>query len=229
MDLTVIIPWRPAADRDTSFMWVFNRYLTFDGGVKINLADSGDEPFSRSASKNKGLDQAGTDIVLFADADMVVDLEWIEQSYRLLASGERAWCVPKRCNLLLEPASKQVRGMDPWDREMPDFGPADLEWSGVTSVGGLVMVSKEGALEAGGYDERFLGWGWEDAAFAMALTHLWGPMHKTHQGWHLWHTKDRTWDSPHQQEVTRLFRRYEQATTPEQMKQIVAEPGRNGL
>jgi GT2 family glycosyltransferase len=40
----------------------------------------------------------------------------------------------------------------------------------------------------GGFDERFVGWGWEDVAFSLAAQTLGGGMHRVAgTAWHLWH------------------------------------------
>jgi hypothetical protein len=60
------------------------------------------------------------------------------------------------------------------------------------------MVMRASAwLEAGGMDERFTGWGYEDNAWYAKVAQTIGPpVHHAGVAWHLWHPAQRYSYSP---------------------------------
>ncbi len=230
--LSILFPWRPATTRrQRIFDWVRARYEGIAPDAEVIVADSGHVPFSRAASKNKALAEASGDVVLFADADCVPHEDWVGEMVEE-CSTRKVWAVPKRCTLLLRGVS------DRWLRQEPGTPLAqmppvkrerDVDWTGISSVGGAVMVSRAGAFMARGYDERFAGWGWEDAAFALALTTVWGAHVKRSDLFHLWHEKDKTWDSPLIKQGRHLMDFYEAAAGRRRtMSELLWEDGHGG-
>ena len=236
MDLSIIVPWRPSDPQRTHIVgWVVARYhnILKDLGLEYEIicVDDNSQPFSRSGSKNQGLRQARGRVVLFADADCIQSNEWLQESFER-CHDQAVWCVPHRCTLLEEEITTAWTTFHPGTpiADLPPRAPEDIEWSGVTSVGGSVMVSQEGANAVYGYDERFGQWGYEDGAFAMALSTLWGPRVQSHELFHLWHPKDLQWEQPQIGHHAKLFQRYEAAAyKSDLMLQLVSEDERSAI
>jgi len=66
----VIIPWRTDnGPRQEIFDWVLSRWKAHYESFGVIVSDTGDEVFSRGASRNQGVRDSDADIVILADAD----------------------------------------------------------------------------------------------------------------------------------------------------------------
>jgi GT2 family glycosyltransferase len=91
------------------------------------------------------------------------------------------------------------------------------------AVGGAVVVSRAAFEEVGGYDERFVGWGWEDTSFAIALEKLCGPQTRVPGPlYHLWHPSVELdcFDHPHLEHNRSIFHQYRDLS-PGQLRALV--------
>lgn len=207
--ISLIFPWRSDdGPRRRIFDWVEARYRSILPLAEVVYADSGDEPFNRSRSKNQGFASSRGNVVVIADADIMVDAGWLRSAV-WRAHTEEAWFVPERCVLLEQEPTKRILN-GPVDIMYPAYTDDEVEWEGNSSVGGCIVVNRAGYHD---YDERFIGWGWEDAAFAMTMTTMWGPLRKLPGStlYHLWHPKGQTWDNPRNAANQALFNRYQEA------------------
>lgn len=234
--LTIVVPYRADADRRSYIWgWVRNRYLEVARGAEIVIGESQASVFSRSEAINDGLGRAretGRPLVLVADADHVITEAWLEMAIDIMRTGI-AWCVPQVHVFLERAISDAWMDLPPSTPSylLPGFLPTDVDDYLVTGNSGLVMTSMEAMLEVRGFDERFDGWGLQDAAFAQAITSI--GYERAKIGWcgHLWHPKNPAEPAGVGQEHGNwdLFRRYEKAASNRRadhyIKQILAEPG----
>lgn len=236
-DLTIVVPYRPDASRRSYIWgWVRDRYLEVARGAELVIGESSASVFSRSEAINNGLRSAreiGRPLVLVADADHVLTERWLETSLDLMAIGQKCWCVPNIHAFLERGISDAWMAMPPSTpaQLLPGFLPHDVDWWGYTGVSGLVLTTMEAMVEVRGFDERFDGWGLQDAGFAQAITSLGYERVKTSWCGHLWHPKNEAEPAGVGQEFGNwdLFRRYEKAAQNRRAdhytRQILAEPG----
>lgn len=171
MRVAVVIPWRggqPDRERHHETVRAHLRALLPDAW-HID-ADSGHHPFSRAGSRNHGVRLAqdvGADVVVINDADTLPERE------PLLAALESAYqtgrlCLPYDLFRGLTPSgtAAYLRGTPALQCE------AELEspWS----TGGVLVATPTAWNRAGGMDERFADWGWEDSCFRIAADALLG-------------------------------------------------------
>lgn len=166
--MKVVIPWRDSDDSHRQMSFVNNYWQWNDWGFDIALADSGAEPFSRSASRNVGVAAAGMGVVVIADADTLPEYEPLRAA--IAAADDRRLHLPydRYVNV------KHGRVIDRTEN----------------STGGCLVIHSDAYALVGGHDERFIGWGAEDIAFRVAcdrklgetvrhpgvLTHQWHPI-----------------------------------------------------
>lgn len=182
---TIVIPWRGTrTERANAKSHVIRKLREILPNSLILLADSGHQPFNRAASRNRGVNQADAGVVVICDADTIPDRE------PLLEAIEEAG----RDGLLHLPYT-QYRALSPAGTAAALSGTplaeCAIEITGDDSQGGVLVMDAEAWNGAGGMDERFTGWGFEDTAFYMAARTLCGDVVR-HEGniHHLWHPSD---------------------------------------
>lgn len=213
-EFSVIIPWRTDnGPRQRLLDWNLRHWesLFNDEDMEIILCDSGDEIFSRSKSRNRGADEATREILVFADADTVIPTCWgLRNSIELARNVSMAWSIAydqERYYNLTEEYTEEILAMDP-EVELPEPVKGQYEHK-LTSWAGMLVVTAGKFRYAGGYDEDFVGWGWEDNAFQITMDRVLGP-HSRADGFvvHLWHPRDdATFDTPQELANREIFRR----------------------
>lgn len=156
MRKVVLIPWRPTAnDRILAFdrLW---RQQWEPMNVPIYLGDSGHATFHRGASRNAAAYAAGDwDVAMFVDADVRLPERNIMQA--------------------LDTASRHLRVVFPHDRYRAlDRHDRTFRESTAPTNGGAFAISRTAWDLVQGFDERFAGWGFEDAAFRCATETILG-------------------------------------------------------
>ena len=214
MRFAVTIPYRPNGqpERERNYRQVSAH---FERRWPVIPADSGHEPFNRSASRNTAVAAARSyDAIVICDADFLPPLE--------------------ACEAALEAASRDGRLHQPFTEALYLTEPETASYlasgilparSGDDLTGGCYVISPESWLEVGGMDERFKGWGGEDDAFRIAAETLLGPrIH--HQGVmpHLYHPPVPAFGTPEHTANLALLRRYVRATNnPDAIRAIINE------
>lgn len=189
MTLSVIIPWNDSSDRwrARSFDWVVERYRALLPDAEMNIGHS--EPFNRGAARNSAVEQSTGDVLLIADADMVLQPAALQLGLQAIARG-CAWVVLYQLGRyynLTELESARIMAFAP-DLEIREPQDAQRWDHKIDSWAGLLLVPREAFDKVGGYDEHFVGWGYEDNAFRAALDRKVGA-HERVDGFalHLWH------------------------------------------
>jgi len=178
------VPFRGDGDehRERSWRWVQQWWSVNFPDWTLRSADSGHDPFNRGASRNVAARAATAPILIIADADTIPDPEAVCQGVDLVASERAPWVIPyeklryynlsERATLrrLEFPPDPAITIGEPWDED-------DWEHK-ITSWAGCLILRRVDYWRAGGYDERFAGWGGEDNAMQLALDTLVGPHHR---------------------------------------------------
>lgn len=161
-EATVCIPWRPGPAR----LAIRNRCVDFwhRHGFPVIEADSDpDLPFLANQARNNAVREAGSDVVILADADTI----------------------PGRIEQIHCAVEQAVQGVVVWPHTVQNY--ADSRWVSMplsaaiakrVEAGGfsgsLIVIHRETFWSIGGFDERFtpgMG-GWDDVSFAMCAATL---------------------------------------------------------
>ena len=207
----VIVPfYGTCAHRRKALDWVLEKH---EHPVTVAY---GDEPWVKADAIRPAVEASSAEILVMADADCWTD--GLPAAIRAVELGA-PWAKPHDLvHRLTKESTAALYGGRPWHEldERPYQGVAG---------GGFVVARRETFL-AVPMDPRFVGWGQEDLAFAMALHTLAGP------AWlggadltHLWHPPEprlsRAWGSV---EGKQLLKRYGGAKgNPELIGQLVKE------
>jgi hypothetical protein len=186
----ILIPWRPSApDRVAAFYKTWTeQWERVD--LPIYLGDSGHDKFHRAASRNAAARDAGRwDVALFADADVMLFRENIKEALRLAYQFDRV-----------------VFPHDRYQSLRKDGRP--FQTSTAPTNGGALAISRAAWERVQGYDERFAGWGYEDAALRLSTETLLGaPVRLPGYMREVFHVKTRN----RSDEERALYERYKRA------------------
>lgn len=219
MRTVVLVPWRPGdPHRDRAWPWVRRRWH-HRLGLPIVTGDSDPaRPFNRSAARNDAARRAGDwDVAVITDADTIVrnaapTVEAIAQAHAtghvvLPHDAYRALDAKGTALVLANDAA----------------GWAHLARSVARAPLGVVVVPRPAWEQLGGFDERWTGWGGEDAAFVEAAEVLVGLDRLPGEIWHLWHPLDPTKRDYIAAKGGELRTLYRQARRdPDAMRQLLA-------
>lgn len=221
MTVAVVIPWRPGTpERNAHHEYVGDRLRQLLPDVIHLDVDSGHTPFSRAGSRNEGVRQAqaaGADVVVICDADTLPEPDPLHAAIDAATDG------------VLHLPYTWYRGLSETGttQYLTGWASADCltdlehEWA----TGGVLVVQPASWWAAGGMDERFQGYGFEDVAFRLAADALLGPTLK-HPGTitHLWHPPEVGHGSPQHVANGQLCQRYVDATgKPDAIRGLLVE------
>lgn len=193
--VAVIVPWQAGCPwRERALAWVTARYREHHPSWPVILGRSTSELFSRTQAILDGASRTMADVLVIADGDVWCPLDAaVEQA----AAG--GWAIP---HLLIHRLSD----------ESTDLVLDGADWHGLPlsrdnaqdqrpykgHEGGTLLVVHRDAFDTAPPDPRFVGWGQEDSAWALALRNLVGaPWRGREDLVHLWH--------PPQQRLTRVI------------------------
>lgn len=203
LSVSAVIPWRPSPGRDGHLQFVRTALTDALGGVPVVLADSGHQPFSRGPSLNSGVAQSTARILVVCDGDTLVEAAPLRAAVEAVQDGE-VHLPFTRCRMLTHEATQMVL-----DGGNANHAAYEREWP--NSTGGVCVLTRSTWETFGGWDERFVGWGFEDIAWWCVASTL-GTWHQ-HDGVirHLWHPDGRGIGSQRWQAGKALCDRYTDA------------------
>jgi len=216
---TIVVPWRDTdPDRAQAFEFVSTRLHTLLPDARLILADSGHEPFNRAASRNHGVTLADEGVVVICDADTIPEVEPLHAAINAAAADGLLHLPYTHYRALSKAGTTAARGGT-------KLRGCHAELETTCSQGGILVMRADTWQAAGGMDERFTGWGFEDAAFHAAVRTVHGDVIR-HAGTihHLWHPSDIDFTSNEYAANRALCQRYENAYgDPRVMRALQAE------
>lgn len=211
--VSVIIPFKPdGGQRDRAFAWVEQWWRATLPDAEVVVETSHDEPMCRAAVRNAGVARARGDVLVLADADTVAETGPLATAIGMVRAGSGAVLPFDSYELLSEDATAGVLATDPASGEpLPTDGVEEIV---TTARSGVIVLSRRSWDAVRGQDDRFVGWGWEDNAFALSLDELDEPM-RTLPGRavHLHHPRslDTTFENPLADRSRRILEQYHRA------------------
>lgn len=221
MTVAVVIPWRPGTPERNAHHEYVRAHLRqlLPGAIHLDV-DSGHTPFSRAGSRNEGVRQAqaaGADGVVICDADTLPEAEPLHAAIGAATDGRLHLPYTWYRGLSRDGTEQYLAGVTA-DRCTTDLA---HEWA----TGGVLVIQPAAWWAMGGMDERFVAWGFEDAAARICADALLGPTVK-HTGTitHLWHPQESGLGSPQHVANGQLCQRYVDATgDPDEIRALMAE------
>lgn len=180
--LSILVPRQAdQGRRDMLWSWCQRRYQAVPG-AEVVVGTNAETPFCLPAAINEAAAEAAGDVFFIGSADVAVDFAWLATAVEMVEKEPMQSVRCSRIHLLSQPLTDSLLAKDP-------TGELDEEGNPVVAGSvGCIVFSKALFDAVGGMDERFKGWGPEDAAFHMALTTIGYPSHILDGDLrHLWH------------------------------------------
>lgn len=157
----ILVPWRGGDDRRE---WLYDMVRPWMAGFSWPIYEGDSEgPWARAAACNRASETAGQwDFALVADTDTICDPDAIRRAMAWVADT-RGGVRPHGERRMLTQAGTLVYCQRGWDALEPSH--FAKQWAG----GGLLVIHREAWEAVGGYDETYVGWGYEDTAMALNL------------------------------------------------------------
>lgn len=221
---TVILVPRRADNGHRDRLWQFAQVHWENLGFAIYEGDHTEGPFNRSAAVNRAAELAGTwDSAIIIDSDVLVDLARVKDG--MVYSDEMSRIVfPFRTYQALNAGMTEMI-MDGYHGSWTK----GIRATFYDNRSACEIVPRSVWESVGGFDERFIGWGWEDVGFIHYSDALNGNhLRLVGDLWHLWHHR-----SPENNHASPLFlanrdlaHRYLEARfSPAETVAILSEPG----
>lgn len=210
---SVMIPWREEESRVPLLHAVMNWYKE-NLGADPYLIDTDQQPFNRAAARNECVRKAPDEIIILNDADTIPEYEPLMAAIENVQMSGLAQLPYTKCKLLNESGTHDyLNGAKIWKCAGPYM---------TGSVGGTMVTTKDIWSQHGGQDERFIGWGYEDAAWYMAhMTLIGSPIRHEGMIYSLRHTPTKREPDTHKIGGELIYR-YENAKGDyEAMKRLV--------
>lgn len=173
--VTVIIPWRPAPSRVPAFEFVQDWYARLLPEFAVQTIDTDDDLFVLAACRNRGIASADPDeVVVVADADTLPEPEALREAVAAARTSGLVHLPYTEYRWLGPTGDAQVRAGMPIDE-------CDHEVV-IGACSGVYVTTPRTWARHGGQDERFRGWGFEDAAWFLAHGTLLGAPPLRHNG-----------------------------------------------
>lgn len=229
MNVAIVIPFRDRGIDPLRSANVRRVIEHWDGcDVPLWLGDDGrvgDAQFNRSQAYNRGAWCVDADVVVFAEADMLVPYRQIRRAVAMAAAAPGLVVPFSQYRYLTSEDSGLVRAHD---IEPGDCNPESIMDNG-ESIGAINVVSRETLDAIGQWDEVFEGAWYDDVAMKIAFEVCAGPTRWVDgPAWHLWH-KPGLGGSPLTAEDEAATARnkarlelYRQATTPQRIRELTA-------
>ena len=202
--VTVVIPWRPQPSREWAFGVTADWYRRNLPDARLLPVDSGDPVFNLAQCRNLGVELADDDVVVIGDADTIPELEPLLSAIDGARSSALVHLPYTRYHWLGATGTAQFAAggaLADSDHELV-----------MGACSGVYVAAPETWRSHGGQDERFRGWGFEDAAWYLAHQTILGSPPVRHEGrvYALHHTAEQR-EGPQYDANAALMERYRAA------------------
>lgn len=193
MDVSVLIPWRTDnGPRERVFRYLLPLWEATGAQICVG-EDAPDGPFNCSRAQNRAFRQAKHDRLYMIGADALPDMVSLNVAVQCLSDNPPQWFYTRLgYGWLPLFAQTGYYSREATDRILAGSDPESFELDyTLPFCTGPVALTRDAYVATGGMDERFSGWGYEDAAFRQTLAGLFGaPPAPPHTLRCLWHETD---------------------------------------
>jgi hypothetical protein len=214
--VTIVIPWRAQPSRLAAFDAVVAWYRDALGDVPVLIVDSDDAVFNLARCRNLGVGRLADpdDVVVIGDADTIPERPALLEAIAAAQTSGRVHLPYTEYRWLGASGTAQFAA---------GAALADCDHEVVHGAcSGVYVTTPATWASHGGQDERFRGWGFEDAAWHVAHETLLGEPPRRHPGrvYALHHVAEPR-EGEHYDANAALMERYRAADTPDAMRRLL--------
>ena len=167
--------------------------------------------FRKAYCFNSAAERRSEKIFCFWDVDVIIEPENIKKAYDCLMEGKVDHVYPFN-GTFIDVNEAMIPNLVNKDFDnlynLYQKGHDWLELASTESPGGCNMITREAFEKIGGYDERFIGWGFEDTDFfhrSLKVNRLGRITDEKAICWHMHHDQAIRLENPHYQNNLRIF------------------------
>lgn len=225
MTVVVLVPRRSddGGYRDRAWDWLALRWRHEHPDWTVVEGHHVQGPFNRAKAINQAARSAGDwDTAVIADADTFTDPDQLRAAVDVAANGRITFAFDQYCYLSRD-GSQAIQ--DGFRGSWEPF----VEWTMAGTCSSMVVVNRRLWDEAGGFDEGFIGWGFEDIQFSISCqTYGGGTNRIPGRVWHLWHppSNENNHRLPNWRKALARMKRYEAVDyDPDRLRALQDELG----
>lgn len=191
MTVAVVIPFASADPlRQRALEYVQEFYRDEFPDWRVYRLGAQHHSFSRSRAVNLAVDLTVEDILLINDGDTLCRPEQVRRAVDYAIGAPGLVYAYDRYRRLSQAATERLE-------EWRDVFHGEVEWQIENAVSqGCVAIRRSCFEQAGGYDERFTDWGYEDMEMCLRCERYWPTRRIPGDLYHIWHGERREDDSP---------------------------------
>jgi predicted glycosyltransferase involved in capsule biosynthesis len=233
MNLSIVTTYKSDGGlRDKHLAWTVSRYKKMFKNVEIIISEDKTsrkgswQDFCKSKYINLGVMKAKNDNILITDIDVVLDKQAIVRGIKQLDK----YCCILPYNVLYKlnyGTSERVLNESP-KIELPKVN-LDKQMKVIITQNkpqGIHLIRKSDFIKVGGYDERFIGWGSEDAVFQIACRTILEKEigYMPYNSYHFKHPIMENRQEERDKRIGELLEKYKNAlNNKDEMQKIIAE------
>ena len=145
-----------------------------------------DKPYNKSWAFNVATKEAKSDIIIFADSDLIMNPNDFIESVKLLEQYEMVNPYSSVIDLQPQESGLQLEQILLIDRP----GRGETDHQKVPLCGGICIFRKSAILRIGGWNESFMGWGAEDDFISHKVKNFLSWTECKNKCYHLYHSRE---------------------------------------
>jgi cellulose synthase/poly-beta-1,6-N-acetylglucosamine synthase-like glycosyltransferase len=204
MNFTYIIPFKYTDDRFYTLQKVINNIkdlncevIVIEQGIESILPNknllttqkylflNNPYPFNKSWALNVAWKEATNDIIIFGDADNIIDIYHILSAVKEMNDYE--FISPHIKLVDLQPSENNLDNNSIFRINRPGRG--ELDHQKLPMCGAMTIFRKDALDKIGGWPEEFFGWGAEDDAMSIKVKHFLKWKEIDNNCYHLYHQR----------------------------------------
>lgn len=183
-----------------------------------------DKPYNKSWSFNHALKYVKSDIVVFADSDLIMNPDGLIEGLKAISQYE-----------MVNPYNSVI-DLDPQETGLPIEqivsinrpGRGETDHQKVPLCGGICIFRKDAINRIGGWNENFLGWGAEDDFESIKVKNFLSWTEISNKCYHLFHNRE-TPDMTNYQRNLQLLNQLSTLSKEDLIKTVNKDLPKNGM
>lgn len=183
-----------------------------------------DKPYNKSWSFNYATKMAKSNVVVFADSDLIMNPEEFIESLKLLEQYEMVNPYKSVIDLDQNESNQPIESLFSINRP----GRGETDHQKVPICGGICIFRKDAINKIGGWNERFVGWGAEDDFVSIKVEHFLKWKQQEYKCYHLHHHREAPNMNEYQKNL-QLHNQYKNMSKEDLQKVMYQDVPKNGM